>query len=332
MNNRRPFGRIFLLCLLLAAMLAFSLLAGAKAIPAATVFNALAHACRDTDCIIVLDARLPRTLAGLLAGMALGLSGSLMQALTGNPLADPGILGVNAGAGFAVVLGMAFFGAETPQAYLWFAFLGALAATLLVALIGAAGGGRLNPIRLTLAGLALGAVLEGIASGISLLNPLIYDQLRFWQAGSLDIRTMAAVKIIAGPIVLGTVLALGLARGLNNLTMGHDLATSLGSRVGMTQLTGVAAITLLCGGATALVGPIAFIGLMVPHMARRLIGDNHRWQLPCTLLLTPALLLAGDILGRVIVPGELRVSVVTALIGAPVLIALVRYHRDLKRL
>ncbi len=328
----RPLHKLVLLCLVLALTLAASLLVGAKSIDFATVVQALSQTCRTTDCLIVLDARLPRTLAGLLAGIALGLSGALMQTLTGNPLADPGILGVNAGAGFAVVLGMAFFGAASPDLYVMFALLGALAATLLVALIGAAGGGRLNPIRLTLSGLALGAVLDGIASGIALINPLIYDQLRFWQAGSLDIRSMAVIKIVAAPIMLGAVLALGLTRGLNNLAMGNDVAAGLGSRIGMTQALGVTAITLLCGGATALVGPIAFIGLMAPHMARRLAGEDHRRLLPFILLLTPVLLLAGDILGRVIVPGELRVSVVAAFIGSPVLIALVRNHRELKRL
>ncbi|TKI06122.1 Fe(3+)-siderophore ABC transporter permease [Martelella alba] len=332
MIARYPLVKIGLLCLLLALLLALSLLVGAKNLPAATVIHALSHTCRDADCVIVLDARLPRTLAGLLAGVALGLAGSLMQTLTGNPLADPGILGVNAGAGFAMVLGTAFFGAVTATDFLWFALIGALIAAFLVTVIGAAGGGRVNPVRLTLAGIALGAVLEGVASGIALLNPLIYDSLRFWQAGSLDIRSMAAVKTAAGPILLGTLLALGLARGLNTLAMGHETAAGLGSRVGMTQIAGVAAITLLCGGATALAGPIAFIGLMMPPVARRLVGSDHRRQLPCVLLLTPSLLLAGDIAGRVMVPGELRVSVVTAFLGAPFVIILMRRHRSLQAL
>ncbi len=328
----RHFYGLLLTGVLLALLMAASLFIGAKTIPASQVVAALSGACRSPDCVIILQSRLPRMLAGLLAGAALGLSGVLMQTLTRNPLADPGILGVNAGAGFAVVLGITFFGAASIDHYLWYAFAGALAAALLVALIGAVGGGRLNPIRLTLAGVALAAVLDGMTSGISLLNPLVYDQLRFWQAGSLDIRSMAAVKAVIWPIVLGTALTLGLSRALNTLSMGGELATALGSRVGLTQLLGLAAITLLCGAATALAGPIAFVGLMMPHIARRLAGPDHRWLLPWTLVLTPMLLLGSDMVGRVIVPGELRVSVITALLGAPVLIALVRRHRMLSRL
>ncbi|MFZ1873969.1 MAG: iron chelate uptake ABC transporter family permease subunit, partial [Chania sp.] len=186
--------------LLLMMMLSLSL--GAKSIPFANVLEALNRQCAGADCIIVTEARLPRTLIGVLAGIALGLAGALMQTLTRNPLADPGILGVNSGAGFAVVLGITFFGATDISHYLWFAFAGAFFASLLVALVGALGGSRLSPIRLTLAGVALAAVLEGLSSGIALLNPLVFDQLRFWQAGSLDIQSMAVVRTVALPILL----------------------------------------------------------------------------------------------------------------------------------
>ena len=313
--------------ILLLLLIALSLMLGAKSIAFSDVFNALFHACGSADCTIVRDARLPRTLAGLLAGAALGLAGALMQTLTRNPLADPGILGVNAGAGFAVVIGIALFHADTPADWLGFAFAGALIAATLVALTGALGGGRVNPVRLTLAGVALGAVLEGLTSGLSLLNPDIYDHLRFWHSGSLDIRSMAILRAVFPAILLGSLLALGLARSLNSLSMGGDLATALGTRVARTQLLGLLAITLLCGAATAAVGPIAFLGLMTPHLARWLMGNDHRWQLPGTLLLTPCLLLAADILGRLLVPGELRVSIVTAILGAPMLIILVRRER-----
>lgn len=328
----RHYYGLVLVGALLAVLMAASLFIGAHSIPAQRVWPALSGVCRSPDCIIIMDSRLPRMLAGVLSGLALGLSGALMQSLTRNPLADPGILGVNAGAGFAVVVGITYFKAVSINSFLWFAFAGAFAAALLVALIGAVGGGRLNPIRLTLAGVALGAVLDGAASGISLLNPLVYDQLRFWQAGSLDIRSMAAVKAVCWPIALGAALTLCLSRALNSLSMGSEMATAVGSRVGLTQLGGLLAITLLCGAATALVGPIAFVGLMMPHIARRIAGPDHRRLLPWTLLLTPVLLLGSDVVGRVIVPGELRVSVITALLGAPVLIALVRRHRLISRL
>lgn len=315
---------LFLFLLLIAAL---SLLVGAKSIPVSVVLDALSGQCRSADCTIVLDARLPRTLAGLLAGGALGVAGALMQTLTRNPLADPGLLGVNAGASFAIVIGAALWGASSSLSLLGFAFAGALCASLIVAFTGSAGGGQLSPVRLTLAGVALTAVLEGFTSGVSLLNPVVYDRLRFWQAGSLDIRTLSTLKIIVLPVLSGMALALGLSRALNSLSMGSDTATALGSRVARTQLLGLLVITVLCASATAAVGPIAFIGLMMPHMARWLVGADHRWSLPVTLLATPALLLFADIIGRLIVPGELRVSVVSAFLGAPVLIVLVRRAR-----
>ena len=263
-------------------------------------------------------------LAGLLAGAALGLAGALMQTLTRNPLADPGILGVNSGASFAIVLGAALFGLSSPQEQLLMAFCGAFGASLLVAFTGSQGGGQLSPVRLTLAGVALGAVLEGLSTGIALLNPDVYDQLRFWQAGSLDIRSLQTLKVVLVPVLIAAAVALFLSRALNSLSLGSDTATALGSKVARTQFIGLLVITVLCGSATAIVGPIAFIGLMMPHMARWLVGADHRWSLPVTLLATPSLLLIADIIGRLIVPGELRVSVVSAFIGAPVLIFLVR--------
>ena len=315
------------LLLLLLLAIALSLLIGARSLPASVIVDALSGTCQSADCTIVLDARLPRTLAGLLAGAALGLAGALMQTLTRNPLADPGILGVNAGASFAIVLGAALFGFSSPVEQLMMAFCGALGASLLVAFTGSQGGGQLSPVRLTLAGVALGAVLEGLSNGIALLNPDVWDQLRFWQAGSLDIRTLQTLKVVTLPVIVAATVALILSRALNSLSLGTDTATALGSRVARIQLIGLLAITVLCGSATAVVGPIAFIGLMMPHMARWLVGADHRWSLPVTLLATPALLLFADVVGRLLVPGELRVSVVSAFIGAPVLIFLVRRKR-----
>lgn len=315
-----------LLILLIVAM-ALSLFVGAKPMPSGVIFDALTGTCQSADCTIIRDARLPRTLAGLLAGGALGLAGALMQTLTRNPLADPGLLGVNAGASFAIVLGAALFGAASPVEHMALAFCGALTASLIVAFTGSQGGGQLSPVRLTLAGVALAAVLEGLSSGIALLNADVYDQLRFWQAGSLDIRTLQTLKIVLLPVLLAASVALMSSRALNSLSLGSDTATALGSKVARTQLLGLLAITVLCGSATAVVGPIAFIGLMMPHLSRWLVGADHRWSLPVTLIATPALLLFADILGRLLVPGELRVSVVSAFIGAPVLIILVRRAR-----
>lgn len=325
-SSRRALTLFGLLILLIVAM-ALSMLVGAKTVPASVIVDALTGTCQSADCTIIRDARLPRTLAGLLAGGALGLAGALMQTLTRNPLADPGLLGVNAGASFAIVLGAALFGAASPVEQLALAFGGALFASLIVAFTGSQGGGQLSPVRLTLAGVALAAVLEGLSSGISLLNADVYDQLRFWQAGSLDIRTLQTVKIVLLPVLLAASIALISSRALNSLNLGSDTATALGSKVARTQLSGLLAITVLCGSATAVVGPIAFIGLMMPHLSRWLVGADHRWSLPVTLIATPALLLFADIIGRLLVPGELRVSVVSAFIGAPVLIILVRRAR-----
>lgn len=250
-----------------------------------------------------------------------------MQTLTRNPLADPGLLGVNAGASFAIVLGAALLGIASPEQQLVMAFCGAFVASLIVAFTGSQGGGQLSPVRLTLAGVALAAVLEGLTSGIALLNPDVYDQLRFWQAGSLDIRTFTTLKVVLGPVLIAGIAALMLSRALNSLSLGTDTATALGSKVARTQIFGLLIITVLCGSATAVVGPIAFIGLMMPHISRWLVGADHRRSLPVTLLATPSLLLFADIIGRLIVPGEMRVSVVSAFIGAPVLIFLVRRQR-----
>lgn len=315
------------LFLLLLLAVTLSLLIGAKALPVSVVVDAFSGTCQSADCTIVLDARLPRTLAGLLVGGALGLAGALMQTLTRNPLADPGLLGVNAGASFAIVLGAALLGIASPEQQLVMAFCGAFMASLIVAFTGSQGGGQLSPVRLTLAGVALAAVLEGLTSGIALLNPDVYDQLRFWQAGSLDIRTFTTLKVVLAPVLIAGIAALMLSRALNSLSLGTDTATALGSKVARTQILGLLIITVLCGSATAVVGPIAFIGLMMPHISRWLVGADHRRSLPVTLLATPSLLLFADIIGRLIVPGEMRVSVVSAFIGAPVLIFLVRRQR-----
>ncbi len=310
--------------LLLLVMLSLS--TGARPVPVRESWQALfsPESCLSQNCTLIRYARLPRTLAGIAAGASLGLAGALLQTLTRNPLADTGILGINSGASFAIVLGIAFAGADTPLAWLGFAFAGALIALLIIALTGAAAGGNINPLRLTLAGVALAAVLEGMTNGLSLMNPDIYDHLRFWLSGSLDIRQFTSLLILSPAMIAGGGLALLLARALNNLSMGGEVAATLGTRVVRTRILGLLSVALLAGAATALTGPIAFIGLIAPHLSRFLAGSDHRRMLPVTLLLTPCLLLMADIAGRLLTAGELRVSIVTGFIGAPVLIFLVR--------
>jgi iron complex transport system permease protein len=272
--------------------------------------------------------RVPRTVLGLLVGAALGISGALIQALTRNPLADPGILGVNAGASFFVLLAVGLFGFTSISSYIWFAFLGAVLATILVYAIGAVGRGAATPIRLTLAGIAVGAVLGGITSGLALLNPQTFDRLRFWGAGSLTAPGYDNILIISPFVLLGIVLAIVAARPLNAIALGDDLAASLGANIVRTRVIVVIAVTLLAGAATAAAGPIVFVGLMVPHVARWLIGPDQRWILVFTLILAPVLLLSSDIIGRVVMrPGELQVGIVTAFVGAPVLILLARRRK-----
>ncbi|RDL52982.1 Ferric enterobactin transport system permease protein FepD [Ensifer sp. M14] len=303
-----------------------SLLLGARHVAVPTVVDALvSYDATSAEHIIIRDYRLPRTLLALLCGAAFGVSGALIQAATRNPLADPGILGVNAGAAFFVTLAVGMFGVHAVESYLWFALAGAISVTLLV--YGAASQGRdgATPLRLVLCGIALSAVLGGIGSSITLINPQAFDALRSWSIGSVAGRGMEVVRAVAPFIVCGLVLALGLARPLNALALGDDLSRSLGANVIRTRFLVVIAVTLMSGAATAAAGPIGFVGLMVPHAVRWFSGPDQRWIIVFTLLCAPSLLLFADIVGRLVLfPGELEVGIVTAFIGAPVLILLAR--------
>lgn len=321
-----PSRRWTWLLLLAAALLVVVLLSlalGAKPIPLATVVHALAGHHDDADAVLIRQGRVPRTLLGLVAGAALGAAGALIQALTRNPLADAGLLGVNAGASFAVVAGIALFGASAAPSLLVLAFAGALAAAALVYGI-ASGSGPGDPARFILAGLALGAMLTGLSSALTLFDAAAFDRFRYWNAGSLDVRDSARVAWAALPTGAGLLLAVLLAPALNLLALGDDMAASLGLRPARVQALGLLAATLLCGAATAAAGPIGFVGLMVPLLARRLAGAEQRWIIIYSTFFGALLLLVADIAGRVLVAGELRVSVVTAFVGAPVLIALAR--------
>jgi iron complex transport system permease protein len=307
---------------------ALSLSVGARNVALHTVFEALSGHGSGPDVDAVTSLRLPRTVLGLLVGAALGVAGALIQAVTRNPLADPGILGVNAGSAFAVALAVGVLGVTAPLGYVWFAFLGALVTTVMVYLIGSAGNGQVSPARITLAGVALAAVLSGITSAMVLANPKGFDAMRAWEVGSLADRGWATLRVLFPFVVAGLVLALLLSHSLNAVALGDDLARSLGTNVLRTRILCIVAITLLAGGATALAGPIAFVGLMIPHIARWIVGPDQRWIVAYSVFLSPVVLMAADVLGRVILPsGELQVGVVTAFVGAPVLIALVRRRR-----
>jgi iron complex transport system permease protein len=312
----------------LVLVLFLSISVGARSIPLDRVWGLVLHPDGSEDATIVHDLRIPRTVLGVLVGVALGLAGALMQALTRNPLADPGILGVNAGAATAVVVATALFGAVTPALQVWCAFLGAGAATVVVYGVASRGRSGASPVRLALAGVALTFALYAVVQGITTLKADVFDRYRYWQVGSLAGHDASVVGQIAPFVVAGTVLALALARSLNALALGDDVGRALGASIARTRVLGALAVTLLCGAATAAAGPIGFVGLTVPHVARAIVGPDQRWVLPYSMVLAPILLLAADVLGRVVTrPGELQVSIVTVLVGAPVFIAIVRRGR-----
>jgi iron complex transport system permease protein len=323
-----PVRRLIVLAvavLLLFLTLTLSVMLGAKPIPPSTILDAFRGQAGVEDAYIVLDTRLPRALLGLIAGSALGVAGALIQAFTRNPLADPGILGVNAGAAFAVTIGVAFFGVASIHGYLWFAFFGAAAVTVIVYALGTSGRGGVSPLQLTLVGVAVGALLGGISSGIALLNPDAFAQMRDWGAGTLSGRGWDIVMAVTPFILAALVLSLALAPSLNIIVLGDELAGSLGARVLRTRVLVILAVTILSGAATAAAGPIGFVGLMVPHICRWFLGPDQRWILTFTIVVAPILTTAADIIGRLIVaPQEVQVGIVIALVGAPVLVSLAR--------
>ncbi|MFJ3967677.1 FecCD family ABC transporter permease [Streptomyces parvus] len=330
----RPALLVAALAALLAVLCLLSIGLGALSILPGDVVKALTG--RPTGPRIedvIWSVRIPRTALGLAAGAALGLSGCVMQALTRNPLADPGILGVSAGAAFAIVIAAGVAGIGSLFGYIWFAFAGAMAASVVVYLLGRMGRSGSIPVKLALAGIAVTAVLSSLTSAVVLTDPAALDRFRFWSAGSLADQDASTVLRILPFLGLGALLALASAPALNSLALGDDLAASLGRKLGLVRLQGVVAVTLLTGAAVAVIGPVVFLGLVVPHVARVLaqyagLGPDHRWLLPLSAGLAAALLLGADILGRVIArPVEVQAGIIVAFIGAPFFIALVRRRR-----
>lgn len=322
-RGRRALGLGIAVAALVAAIL-LSVFVGSTSVSVTDVWRALTSPDGSATDLVVLDLRIPRTVAALVVGIGLGVSGALIQGLTRNPLGDPGILGVDAGAALFVAIGVVL-GASTPAQYLPYAFVGALVVTALVYVIGSAGRGGADPIRLTLAGVALAAVLTGITTAMMLLDPITFRLLRGWNAGSFVERGFDVILPALPFVVVGVVIALFCARSLNAVALGDDLASSLGTRLMRTRVLSIVAITLLAGAATAIAGPIGFVGLMVPHIARWIVGPDQRWIISYSIVIAPVVLLVSDVIGRVILwPSDVPVGVVTAFIGAPVLIHLVR--------
>jgi iron complex transport system permease protein len=302
-----------------------SLAIGTESVTLPTVFHAITDYHDVGDQWIVHDLRIPRTALALLVGLSLGLSGTLIQAVGRNPLADSEVLGINSGAALFVVCAISFLGLTGIWTYIWFAFAGALFAMVLVYLVGMTGRATVTPVRVLLAGVAIAAVMDGIGFAVRLRNPRAFDNMRFWDAGALDGRSLEVAAAIAPFIAVGVALCAVVARSLNVTALGEDLAKSMGGNVARTQALSLVAVTLLAGAATAGAGPIGFVGLMVPHAVRWFTGPDWRWILAYATLAAPALLLAADVVGRVIIPpAELPAGIVTAFVGAPVLIWLIR--------
>ena len=319
---------LLLSVLLLAVVAVLSIAIGTRNLAPATVWHALLHGGGDDAAVVVRHLRVPRTLAGILVGASLGLAGALMQSLTRNPLADPGLLGVNAGAACAVVCAIAYLHITEVEDYVWFALLGAGLATVLVYLLGSTGRNAASPVRLVLAGAAVTAVLTGVTSAVVLSNSIAFNGFRSWSVGSLEHITPSVVEQVAPFVVVGVALALALGSSLNAIALGDSLASALGAKVARIRVLGLVATTLLCGAATAVAGPITFVGLVVPHVVRAFTGPDNRWILPLSMVGGAILVLASDVIGRVVLwPSELAVSVVTAVIGAPVFILIVRRRR-----
>ena len=277
---------------------------------------------------VVRHVRIPRTVAGLLAGCALGTAGALMQGLTRNPIASPGLLGINAGAAFAVVMAMVVLGISAASDFVWFAFLGAAVAAVFVYVLGSVGFGGATPVKLALAGAAFSAFVGSITTGITLLDHALLGDFRFWAVGSLTRATGADLAAVAPFIGTGLLLALATTRTLNVLALGDDLARTLGTRLWRARTVGALAVVLLAGGAVAIAGPVGFVGLVVPHVARMITGPDYRWVMAWTLVLAPTLVLAADLVGRTLVhPQQLQVGIVTAFVGAPFFLVLIRYRK-----
>ncbi|MEU1511124.1 iron ABC transporter permease [Streptomyces sp. NPDC005811] len=327
-RRRRVVGLGVLVAILVAAGVV-SLAVGARALSPGEVWHGL-FAAPESDRrlteirLIVQTVRVPRTVLAIVAGIALGVGGALIQGFTRNPIADTGLLGVNSGASFAVVTAISVFGFSHPFQYVWFAFLGAALAGVVVFGLASIGRGAGNPLTLALAGQGVTVFLAAMTTAVALSDQKSLNALRFWNAGSVAGIGFDVIGPVTAFIVVGLVLALTTLPTVNLLNLGEDVARGLGVNIALSRTVGIAAITLLAGAATAACGPIAFLGLMVAHVARYLTGPDYRWLVPYAGLLGAVVLLVCDIVGRLVVrPGELDAGVLVALLGAPFFAGLV---------
>jgi iron complex transport system permease protein len=328
-SRRRTWAWFAGALLLLALVAAASLALGARSVPLREVLPALLDPdLLNNDQLVVSSLRLPRTVIGLLAGSALAVAGALMQGLTRNPLADPGLLGVNAGASLAVVVAVTLAGVTRPSGFVWFALGGAALAAVVVHAIGSSGRQGGSPTSLALAGAALTAGLTSLITVVVVRDVEAFDAYRFWVVGSLTARGTDAVVALAPFLGVGLLLAAASARALDLLALGEDTARGLGQHVAGGRALVMSAVVALSGAATALAGPIVFVGLVVPHLVRPLARGDHRWLIALAAPVGATLVLLADVLGRMIArPGEVEAGLVVAFLGAPVMIALVQRAR-----
>lgn len=327
LGRRRLFGLLICLALCLLAVAA-SLAWGARETSLGDVIASIFSFDGSSDQLVVRELRVPRTLLGLLVGAALGVAGVLMQAITRNPLADPGLLGVSAGSSLAVVVGIAFLGMTSTSQYVWLAFVGAAVVSVVVYMLGAMGRAGSTPVRLTLAGAALASLLSSLVTAILITDLETLDHFRFWVVGSLTNRSIDVVIDVAPFIILGLALALALAGPLNTIALGDDTARSLGTNVTRARAGSALGVMLLCGAATEACGPIVFVGLVIPHVARLMCGPDNRWLMPYSALVGAVFLLWCDVISRVVArPGEIQVGITTALVGGVGFVVLVRRMR-----
>lgn len=326
--NRRSVW-IMVLALVGLVAIVLSLAVGNRPIPTTTVVDAVFdYDPTLADHLVVRELRVARTALGLLTGAALAVAGVLMQGITRNPLAEPGLLGVNAGAAFAIVAGSWLFGLTDVGRWVWLALLGAVASSVLVYVLGSVGRGHPSPVRLVLAGAAVSALMFSLTRAITLIDQATLEQYRFWVVGSLTGRDLTVAGDIFPFVTVGLIVAFAVAGPLNAIALGEESATSLGARVGRIRLATAAAVMLLAGAAVAAVGPVVFVGLVVPHLVRGMFGPDQRWLVPAAALAGGALLLISDVVGRLVVhPAELQVGIVMAAIGGPVFIFTVRRMR-----
>lgn len=327
--GKKKFVLVIILCLALLSVIAmFSISLGVKRIAFSKVMEVIFGNDLDSIEATIILQRIPRTVFGILAGGALGVSGALMQSITRNPIADPSILGVNTGASLFVVAGIAFFNITAAYQYIWLAIIGAGLTAVFVYSVASMGKDGATPLKLALSGSAVSIVLGSLVSTIMLPNNRVMEAFRFWQVGSIGSATWENIALISPFLILGFVISMLISGYLNNLALGDEAATALGTNVVLTRSVGALASVLLCGAATALAGPIGFIGLIIPHIVRLVFGSEMSKMLPLSFIGSGILLLLSDILGRIIgSPGETEVGIVTAVLGAPIFIFAIRKGR-----